>query len=112
MSQQYKINDRVKVYFSIYADKKGFTGKTNHAIGTVLSITPRYTDEEQLTYSTVLYIEFDEEYHMERADKQKNHSIFQLLKEKNQEFITRMSYFVDNPEISNLYLLPTSIVLI
>jgi hypothetical protein len=100
------INDKVKIKFGIQADKKGYTGKTDFAIGTVIIKNIIAHDFTETHTSTIYLVKFDEEYFLERSDDEKKRFIFNF---KSDEFITEMTYYEQCPSVCHLYLKPVSI---
>lgn len=109
MSRDINENDKVLIRFSVQADKKGYTGKTDYAIGTVKEkvIVNHVMDRHRAAeYSTNYLIYFDEEYFLERSDKEKSRFIFP----EHLRYITSLTYCEETSvELGHDYLKPNAI---
>jgi len=109
MSRDINKNDKVLIRFSVQADKKGYTGKTDYAIGTVEEkvIINHVMDRRRAAeYSTNYLIHFDEEYFLERSDQEKSRFIFP----EHRKYITSLTYCEETRvEFGDDYLKPKAI---
>ena len=109
MSRDINEKDKVLIRFSVQADKKGYTGKTDYAIGTVKEkvIVNHVMDGSRAPeYSTNYLIHFDEEYFLEQSDLEKSRFIFP----EHCKYITSLTYCQETSvELGDDYLKPKAI---
>ena len=106
MSLPIEENNKVLIQFSIQADKKGYTGKTDYIIGTVIGkILVRHCYEygKDPHYSTTYLIKFDSEYFLERSDEDKQNY------HKSNKYITQLTYCEETNVLCDSYLKPKAI---
>lgn len=108
MSLPIEVNIKVLIRFSIQADKKGYTGKTDYIIGTVeqKAITRHcYEHGKTPEYATTYLVKFDEEYFLERSDEDKKSWIYP----EDQKYIKQLIFCEETNVLCDSYLKPKAI---
>jgi len=105
MAHEINVKDKVLIRFSIEANKKGYSGKTDYIIGTVdQKVITRHCFQpgRNPDYTTNYLVKFDEEYFLERSDEDKARWIYPEAK----KYITDLEYTEETNVLCDHYLKP------